>query len=211
MLAQISNRGIPGTDAYSARVDADAGEGLSACIIVGFPNNAIKESQKRVCPAVKNTGVASKPRRMTIPLSPNITTKYLSRYLQLSGRSASGKQAFAARKERVARRQPKLPDPPETRGRDRISSTRLNQQKRPPGCFLAKTRRRASLVISFIEMTKDDGKYHVIQNLQLRLKRHRFLFSHDRSRLFARPAGNDHCRAPRQRAQGKQRTGPRGH
>ncbi|MFA5261184.1 MAG: YifB family Mg chelatase-like AAA ATPase [Candidatus Omnitrophota bacterium] len=70
MLAKISSYGISGMDAYPVMIEVDVGKGLPAAIIVGLPDNAVKESKERVRSAIKNSGFEFKPRRITINLSP---------------------------------------------------------------------------------------------------------------------------------------------
>ena len=57
-------------DAYPVMIEVDVGKGLPAAIIVGLPDNAVKESKERVRSAIKNSGFEFKPRRITINLSP---------------------------------------------------------------------------------------------------------------------------------------------
>ena len=57
-------------DAYPVMIEVDVGKGLPAAVIVGLPDNAVKESKERVRSAIKNSGFEFKPRRITINLSP---------------------------------------------------------------------------------------------------------------------------------------------
>jgi magnesium chelatase family protein len=70
MLAKVYSYGIIGLDAYPVTIEIDVGRGLPATIIVGLPDNAIRESKERVRSAIKNSGYQFGPRRITINLSP---------------------------------------------------------------------------------------------------------------------------------------------
>lgn len=70
MFAKVHSCGISGLDAYSVTIEVDVGHGLPATIIVGLPDNAVKESKERVRSAIKNSGYKFGIQRMTINLSP---------------------------------------------------------------------------------------------------------------------------------------------
>ncbi len=70
MFAKVHSRGISGLDSYPVTIEVDVGHGLPATIIVGLPDNAVKESKERVRSAVKNSGYKFGAKRMTINLSP---------------------------------------------------------------------------------------------------------------------------------------------
>ena len=70
MLAKTFSYGINGLDAYPVRIEVDVARGLPATIIVGLPDNAIRESKERVRSAIKNSGFEFGPKRITINLSP---------------------------------------------------------------------------------------------------------------------------------------------
>ncbi len=75
MLAKVHSYGINGLEAYPVTIEVDAGRGLPATVIVGLPDNAVKESRERVRSAIKNSGYKFGPRRITINLSPADTKK----------------------------------------------------------------------------------------------------------------------------------------
>ncbi|MBI5150557.1 MAG: YifB family Mg chelatase-like AAA ATPase [Candidatus Omnitrophica bacterium] len=75
MLAKVYSCGINGLEAYPVVIEVDAGRGLPATIIVGLPDNAVKESRERVRSAIKNSGYKFGPKRITINLSPADTRK----------------------------------------------------------------------------------------------------------------------------------------
>ncbi len=75
MFSKTYSYGINGLDAYPICIEVDASRGLPATIIVGLPDNAIKESKERVRSAIKNSGHKYKLDRITINLSPADTRK----------------------------------------------------------------------------------------------------------------------------------------
>ena len=75
MLSKVHSYGINGLEAYPVTIEVDAGRGLPSTIIVGLPDNAVKESRERVRSAIKNSGYKFGPRRITINLSPADTKK----------------------------------------------------------------------------------------------------------------------------------------
>lgn len=70
MLAKVYSYGIAGLEAYKVTIEVDVTPGLPITLIVGLPDNAIKESRERVRAAIKNAGFQYKPQRITINLSP---------------------------------------------------------------------------------------------------------------------------------------------
>jgi len=75
MLSKTYSFGISGLDAYPILIEIDITRGLPATIIVGLPDNAVKESKERVRSAIKNSGYKYPPGRITINLSPADTKK----------------------------------------------------------------------------------------------------------------------------------------
>ncbi len=75
MLAKVYSYGTCGLDAYQLTIEVDVSRGLPATIIVGLPDNAIKESKERVRTAIKNSGFKYIPERITINLAPADTKK----------------------------------------------------------------------------------------------------------------------------------------
>ncbi|MBF0522794.1 MAG: YifB family Mg chelatase-like AAA ATPase [Candidatus Omnitrophica bacterium] len=70
MLAKSYSYGINGLDGYLVTIEVDVSNGLPQTIIVGLPDNAIKESKERLRAAVRNSGYEFPSRRTTINLSP---------------------------------------------------------------------------------------------------------------------------------------------
>jgi len=70
MLAKVFSYGINGLDAYPVTIEVDVARGLPNTLIVGLPDNAVKESRERVRAAIKNSGFHYQPQRITINLSP---------------------------------------------------------------------------------------------------------------------------------------------
>lgn len=70
MLSKVYSYGINGLDAYQVTIEIDVARGLPTTIIVGLPDNAIRESKERVRSAIKNSGYEFGPKRITINLSP---------------------------------------------------------------------------------------------------------------------------------------------
>jgi magnesium chelatase family protein len=70
MLARVLSGAVLGIDAYIVRVEADIANGLPAFATVGLAQGAVRESEKRVAAAVKNSGFEFPPRRITINLAP---------------------------------------------------------------------------------------------------------------------------------------------
>jgi len=70
MLAKSYSYGISGLDAYPVTIEVDSSFGLPKTLIVGLPDNAVKESKERVRAAIKNSGYKFPDGRITINLSP---------------------------------------------------------------------------------------------------------------------------------------------
>ncbi|MEO0074534.1 MAG: YifB family Mg chelatase-like AAA ATPase [candidate division WOR-3 bacterium] len=70
MLAKVFSASTYGIDAYVVDVEVDLGFGLHSFVIVGLPDNAVKESQHRVSAAIKNSGYKFPIRRITVNLAP---------------------------------------------------------------------------------------------------------------------------------------------
>ena len=62
MLAKTHSYGISGLDAFEVVIEGDVARGLPATIIVGLPDNAIRESKERVRSAIKNTALHNSAR-----------------------------------------------------------------------------------------------------------------------------------------------------
>ncbi|MEX2570586.1 MAG: YifB family Mg chelatase-like AAA ATPase [Gemmatimonadota bacterium] len=70
MLSRVLSGAVLGIDAYLVRVEADVSSGLPTFATVGLPQGAVKESEKRVIAAVRNSGFDVPPRRIVINLAP---------------------------------------------------------------------------------------------------------------------------------------------
>lgn len=70
MLAKIWSCGITGLNAYPVEVEVDVTRGLSKIVIVGLPDEAVKESKDRVNTALKNAGYEYPTGKVTINLAP---------------------------------------------------------------------------------------------------------------------------------------------
>jgi magnesium chelatase family protein len=70
MLSRVLSGAVLGIDAYLVHVEADVAYGLPTFFTVGLPQGAVRESEKRVAAAVKNSGFEFPPRRITVNLAP---------------------------------------------------------------------------------------------------------------------------------------------
>ena len=70
MLAKVYSFGICGLDATPITIEVDVSRGLPSTVIVGLPDNAVKESKERVRSAIRNSGYKFTAERITINLSP---------------------------------------------------------------------------------------------------------------------------------------------
>ncbi len=75
MLAKVYSLGIFGLEAYPVTIEVDVSHALPATVIVGLPDNAVKESKERVRSAIKNSGYQFPAQRITVNLSPADTKK----------------------------------------------------------------------------------------------------------------------------------------
>jgi len=70
MLSKVFSSATFGIDAYIVEVETHSERGIPAFIIVGLPDNAIKESRERVIAAIKNSGLEFPIKKITINLAP---------------------------------------------------------------------------------------------------------------------------------------------
>lgn len=75
MLAKVFSYGLSGLDAYPVTIEVDVSPGMPSNIIVGLPDNAVKESKERVRTAIRNSGYLYRSQRVTVNLSPANITK----------------------------------------------------------------------------------------------------------------------------------------
>ena len=70
MVSEVISATAYGVDAYIVRVETHIENQLTKFIIVGLPDNAVKEAGERVAAAIKNSGLVFPIRKYTINLSP---------------------------------------------------------------------------------------------------------------------------------------------
>ncbi len=70
MLSKTHSYGISGLEAYPIQIEVDVSNGLPMMLIVGLPDNAVRESKERVRAAIRNSGYIFSPQRITVNLSP---------------------------------------------------------------------------------------------------------------------------------------------
>ncbi|MGH7320071.1 MAG: YifB family Mg chelatase-like AAA ATPase [Candidatus Rokuibacteriota bacterium] len=70
MLARVLSAGLTGIEAALVRVEVDVTHGLPSFTTVGLPDPAIRESRERVRTAIRNSGFAFPPDRVTVNLAP---------------------------------------------------------------------------------------------------------------------------------------------
>ena len=70
MLSKLYSYGLSGLEAVPINIEVDISRGLPSIIIVGLPDNAVKESKERVRAAIKNSDYQFPVQRITVNLSP---------------------------------------------------------------------------------------------------------------------------------------------
>jgi magnesium chelatase family protein len=70
VLSKVLSSATYGIDAYIVEVETSSELKLPSFLIVGLPDNAIKESRERVSAAIKNSGFEFPPRKFTVNLAP---------------------------------------------------------------------------------------------------------------------------------------------
>jgi len=70
MLAKSYSFGLSGLDGFLVEIEVDITRGLPSAVIVGLPDNAVKESKERVRAAIKNSGFNYPADRITVGLAP---------------------------------------------------------------------------------------------------------------------------------------------
>ncbi|MHB1688813.1 MAG: YifB family Mg chelatase-like AAA ATPase, partial [Ignavibacteriaceae bacterium] len=70
MLSKIFSSATIGIDAYLVEVETNVEKQIPGIIIVGLPDNVVKESKERVIAAIKNSGFAFPIKKITINLAP---------------------------------------------------------------------------------------------------------------------------------------------
>ncbi len=75
MLSYCRSAALYGINAYDVQIEFDLGGGLPAIVIVGLPDEAVRESKDRVRSALNNSGFDFPEKRITINLAPADTKK----------------------------------------------------------------------------------------------------------------------------------------
>lgn len=70
MFGRVLSGGVHGIDAFIVCVEADISDGFPGIDLVGFLGNEVREAKERVFTAIKNSGYAIPPKKVTINLSP---------------------------------------------------------------------------------------------------------------------------------------------
>lgn len=70
MFSSVLSAAILGVDAFPVQVEADVSDGLPCFTMVGYITSQVKEAADRVRTALRNTGIALPPKRITINLAP---------------------------------------------------------------------------------------------------------------------------------------------
>lgn len=70
MYGEVFSVAVQGIDGSIIRVEADVSNGLPGFSMVGFLSSEVKEARERVCVAIKNSGIKTPPKKITINLSP---------------------------------------------------------------------------------------------------------------------------------------------
>lgn len=70
MLSKIYSSATVGIDAYIVEVETHCEMQVPGFIIVGLPDNAVKESRERVIAAIKNSGLEFPAKKITVNLAP---------------------------------------------------------------------------------------------------------------------------------------------
>ena len=70
MFTRIYSSAIQGVDALAVLVEVDLARGIPGFLVVGLPDQAVRESRDRVRAAVKNNGLIYPQKHMTVNLAP---------------------------------------------------------------------------------------------------------------------------------------------
>ncbi|MCB9357224.1 MAG: YifB family Mg chelatase-like AAA ATPase [Calditrichaeota bacterium] len=70
MFSDVTTAALLGVDAYRVRAECHLENTSADFIVVGLPDNAVKEARERVAAAIKNSGYAMPQRKITINLAP---------------------------------------------------------------------------------------------------------------------------------------------
>lgn len=70
MLSKVYSSSTYGIDAYIIEVETNVEKQIPSFIIVGLPDNAVKESRERVTAAIRNSGIEFQIKKITVNLAP---------------------------------------------------------------------------------------------------------------------------------------------
>jgi len=70
MFTRVFSSAVQGVDAMSVMVEVDLARGIPGFLMVGLPDQAVKESRDRVRSALKNNGLAYPQKQITVNLAP---------------------------------------------------------------------------------------------------------------------------------------------
>ena len=70
MLSRTYSATCLGIDAYLIEIEVDVANGLPEVVLVGLPDQAVRESKERVRAAIRNSGYQTSPKKITINLAP---------------------------------------------------------------------------------------------------------------------------------------------
>ncbi len=80
MLSQVLSSATYGINAHTVQVETNLEKGLQSFVVVGLPDNAVKESRERVIAAIKNSNIQLPHLRITVNLAPADIKKEGSSY-----------------------------------------------------------------------------------------------------------------------------------
>jgi len=70
MFAQINGIGLYGMNAFPVKAEINAARGIPEFVIVGLADTSVQESRHRITGALKNSGIETQSRSLTINLTP---------------------------------------------------------------------------------------------------------------------------------------------
>ena len=70
MLSRVFSSSTYGIDAFIVEVETNVEKNIPSFVIVGLPDNAVKESRERVSAAIKNSGFDFQAKKITVNLAP---------------------------------------------------------------------------------------------------------------------------------------------
>ncbi|MCX6179524.1 MAG: magnesium chelatase, partial [Chlorobiales bacterium] len=70
MLSTLNAAALIGIDAIKVTVETNVTGGIPSFLVVGLPDNAIRESRERILTAIRNSGFTIPPKKITVNLAP---------------------------------------------------------------------------------------------------------------------------------------------